>query len=147
MIDPQTKAILHELLRRESLSVLLYVGQAFPWTTARNNRALLELKRIIDEEHKAINDLGVFLTRRRAGLPWIGSFPASFTTINFLGLDHILSRLIDYEKQSMPLVEKEMHSLTDAGALTVVQKLLDAKRQHLRELELLAMPQPAGVAT
>lgn len=145
MIDPQTLAFLHEIMRRESLSVLMYVGQAYPWTTARNNAALLELKRIIDEEREAINALGVFLTRRRAGLPWIGSFPSGFTTINFLALDHILRRLIDYEKQSIPLVEKELHAITDSDARAKVQALLDAKQQHLRELELLAMPQPAGV--
>lgn len=145
MIDPQTLACLHEIIRRESLSVLPYVGQAYPWTTAQNNAALLELKRIIDEEREAINSIGVFLTRRRVGVPWIGSFPSSFTTINFLALDHILRLLIEYEKRSIPLVEKELQVITDAGARTLVQALLDSKRQHVRELELLAMPQPAGV--
>jgi hypothetical protein len=145
VIDPQTLACLHEIIRRESLSVLIYVGQAYPWTTAKNNAALTDLKRIIDEEREAINAQGVFLARRRATVPWIGSFPSSFTTINFLALDHILGRLIEYEKQSIPWLEKELHGITDADARTKVQALLDLKRQHLRELELLAMPQPASV--
>ncbi len=145
MIDPQTVERLQEIMRRESLSVLMYVGQAYPWTTARNNAALGELKRIIDEEREAIHALGVFLMRRRASLPWVGSFPTSFTTINFLSLEHILPRLIDYEQKSIPLLEKDLHAIQDADARTKVRALLEVKQQHVRELELLALPHPAGV--
>ena len=142
MIDPQTVARLHEIMRRESLSVLLYVGQAYPWTLARNNAALTELKRIIDEERQALNALGIFLARRHAALPWIGSFPSGFTTINFLSLDYILQRLIEYESQSIQQLEKDIPGVTDADARAKVQALLDIKRQHLRELELMALPHP-----
>ncbi len=145
MNDPQTVARLHEIIRRESLSVLLYVGQAFPWTTARNNSALTELKRIIDEEQAAINALGTFLVRKHASLPWIGSFPSSYTTSNFLSLDYVLKRLIEFERPSIQHLEKDVSALADAEAKAKVQALLDVKRQHLRELELLAMPHPAGV--
>jgi len=144
VIDPQTVARLHEIMRRESLSVLLYVGQAYPWTLARNNAALTELKRIIDEEREAINGLGTFLVRRHAALPWIGSFPSNFTTINFLSLDYILRRLIDYELPSIQQLEKDITAITDADARAKVQALLDSKRQHLRELELMAMPHPVS---
>ena len=54
VIDPQTVDRLHGIVRRESLSLLMYVGQAFPWTTVKQVGTLAELKRIIDEEKAAI---------------------------------------------------------------------------------------------
>ena len=77
-------------------------------------------------------------------MPWLGSFPSGFTTINFLSLTHILPRLIDFEKKSVADLERDLPVIGDAGARERLTKLLQQKREHLRELELLAMPQPAS---
>ncbi len=144
MIDPQTVDRLHALVRRESLSILMYVSQAFPWTTEKQLGNLAEVKRIIEEESAAIGNLRQYLARQRVPVPWLGSFPSSFTTINFLSLTHILPRLIDFEKKSVAELERDLPAIGDAGAKERLTKLLQLKREHLRELELLAMPQPAS---
>ena len=77
-------------------------------------------------------------------MPWLGSYPTSFTTINFLSLTHILPRLVDFEKSSVAELERDLPVIGDAGAKDRLTKLLQMKREHLRELELLAMPQPAS---
>ena len=64
MIDPQTVDRLHALVRRESLSILMYVSQAFPWTTEKQLGNLAEVKRIIEEESAAIGNLRQYLARQ-----------------------------------------------------------------------------------
>src|SRR5580658_8170813 len=144
VIDPQTVDRLHAIVRRETLSLLMYVGQAFPWTTVKQLGNLAELKRIIDEEKAAIASLGLYLARRRAPVPWLGSYPSDFTTVNFLSLDYILPRLVDFERSSLAQLEKDLPAIHDTDARQQMAKLLQMKREHLRELELLAMPRPAS---
>jgi hypothetical protein len=144
VIDPQTVDRLHALVRRETLSILMYVGQAFPWTTVKQVGNLAELKRIVDEEREAIANLGQYLTRRRAPVPWIGSYPSSFTTINFLSLEFILPRLIEFERRSVDELEKDLLAIQDGEVKGPLTRLLQMKREHLRELELLALPKPAS---
>jgi hypothetical protein len=144
VIDPQTVDRLHAIVRRETLSLLMYVGQAFPWTTVKQVGTLAELKRIIDEERAAIASLGLYLTRRRAPVPWLGSYPSDFTTINFLSLEYLLPRLVDFERSSLAQLEKDLPAIHDTEAMQQMGKLVQMKREHLRELELLALPKPAS---
>jgi hypothetical protein len=143
-IDPQTANRLQAIVRREMLSVLMYVGQAYPWTTVKQNGQLAEVHRIVAEERAAISSLGLYLTRHRAALPWIGSYPTSFTTINFLSLEHILPRLIAFERGSLAEMDKDLPAIHEADAKEQITRLIQMKREHLRELELLVTPQPAS---
>ena len=34
-MNAQTVVLLQDIVRRESLSLLTYIGEAFPWTTSR----------------------------------------------------------------------------------------------------------------
>jgi hypothetical protein len=146
VIDSQTTARLQDVVRRESLSILMYVGDAFPWTTVRGSAPLAQLTKIIAHERKAVAALGQFLARRRMPLGYIGSFPTSFTTINFLSLEYIVPRLIDFERRSSAALEADLAAISDAEARTVVEKLLAAKKRHLPLLETLltSQPQPAS---
>jgi hypothetical protein len=145
MMDPQTTARLHDLVRRESLSVLMYVDEAYPWTTARDSAALPKLKGLIAEEKKALTALGRFLVRRRVPLAALGSFPTGFTTINFLALEHLIPRLVDQERRSIADLEGDLKAIADADARARVEQLLAVKRKNLPLLEALAAPHPAGV--
>ncbi len=146
MIDHATQALLQEIVRRESRSVLTYVGDAYPWTTSRGEEGLGALRRLIAAEGRAIAAVGQYLVRHHLPLPYIGSYPSSFTTINFLSLDYLLPRLTAFERQSLAELERDLPRLTDAGARAEVEKLVALKRVHLTELEKLAaqQPQPAG---
>jgi hypothetical protein len=142
MIDPRTEAVLQEIVRRESRSVLSYVGDAFPWTTARESAALPRLSKLVAEERQAVAELALFLTRRHVTLPYLGSYPNAFTTINFIALDYLLPRLVDFEGQSIADLERDLARLTDPEARAKVEKLLEVKRRHLPILKSLNTPQP-----
>jgi hypothetical protein len=146
VIDHATQALLQEIVRRESRSVLMYVGDAYPWTTSRGEERLGVLRRLIAEEGRAIAALGQYLVRRHLPPPYTASYPSSFTTINFLSLDYVLPRLAEFERQSLADLERDLPRVNDAGARAEVEKLAAVKRLHLGELDQLAaqQPQPAG---
>jgi hypothetical protein len=142
VIDAPTQTLLQNILRRESRSVLLYVAEAYPWTTAAQTKTLIVLQQLIAAEKDALTCLGRFLMRRHVPLPFLSSFPSHFTTINFLALDFILPRLIEYERQSIADLERDLPSIKDSAARTEVENLLAIKQRHLPELQELVSPQP-----
>jgi hypothetical protein len=138
MLDPQSTAVLQEIVRRESLSLLSYVGDAFLWTTARGVPALGMLQQLVHAHREAVADLGRFLTRKRAPVGYIGSYPTSFTTINFVALDYLLPRLTADEQRGVARLERDLAAITDADAQDQAKRFLQLKRDRLRALELLA---------
>ena len=90
MIDPQTRDLLQAIARRESRSLLSYVGEAFPWVSADGGAALAKLQQIVAEDREATAALGRFLTRRRMSPPFTGAYPSGFTAFNFLALAQAL---------------------------------------------------------
>ncbi|HEY7426122.1 MAG TPA: hypothetical protein VH682_17965 [Gemmataceae bacterium] len=147
MIDPHSQTLLQDILRRESRSVLLYVDEAFPWTTLTEEKSLTTLRQLIAEERQAVTALGQFLVRQRVPLPFLSSFPVRFTTINFLAFDYVLPRLLDDERQSIAALERDLPALKDPAAHTEVEKLLALKRRHLPQLEALVPAQPQASLT
>jgi hypothetical protein len=134
VIDPHAQTLLQDILRRESRSILMYVAEAYPWTTSTEEKALVDLQQIIAAERQAVADLGQFLVRRRVPLPFLPSFPSSFTTINFIALDYLLPRVIEHERQSIAALERDLVALKEPAARAEVEKLLAVKRLHLPRL-------------
>lgn len=145
MLDATTQSRLQELLRRESRSFLLYVGDSFPWATAEEKAALAQLQSLVEEERKATASLAKFLARQRIPLPYLGSYPVAFTTLNFVSLDHLLPMLIDSERRSIAELQEDLSRFPDSDCRHQVQKLLDTKRQHLKTVEALAAAHPETV--
>jgi hypothetical protein len=148
MADAKTRALLHDIVRREARSFLKYVSEAFPWTNTGENKALGRVQELAQEEERAVAALSQFLTRRRYGMPYLGPYPESFTTLNYVSLDHLLPLLIDHQQQAMVDTERDLAGLYDPEAREQVQKILDMKRRHLLTLEALALvhPEPGAVS-
>lgn len=142
MIDPHSQTLLQNILCRESRSVLSYVAEAYPWTTSTEEKTWSDLQTLIAAERQATIGLGRFLVRRRIPLPYLPSYPVQFTTINFLALDFLLPRLIEYERQSIADLERDLADMKDPSARAEVAELLDLKRRHLPQLEEMASTQP-----
>lgn len=140
MIDSSTHALLCAIIRRESRSLLQYVRESFPWTTSEERTTLAQLDKLIDEECRVLAALTRFLVRQHFTPPYLGSFPSSFTTVNYLSLDHLLPILVGRQRQAVEKLEGNLACLTDADARREVQNVLNMKRKHLDELEKLAMP-------
>ena len=142
VIDSHSQRLLQDILRRESRSVLMYVAEAYPWTTSTQTKTLTSLQQLIAAEREAVSCLGRFLVRQRVPLPFLPSYPAHFTTINFLALDFILPRLIQHQRHSIAELERDLAFVKDPAAQAELERLLALKRQHLPQLEELASPQP-----
>jgi hypothetical protein len=137
VIDARSLQVLQEVFRRESRSVLQYVGDAFPWTTTDRTEALDRLQAIIHEERDALARLGQFLYRHHVVPLIASSYPASFTTLNFVSLDLILKRLIGFQEQSLTAVETDLTSVTDPETRHQLESFRDLKKRHLDALLLL----------
>jgi hypothetical protein len=146
MTDPRTQAILQGALVRESRSLLQYAGDSFPWTTAGENAALPEVRRLIDEQLQGAEELARFLTRHRVPLPYLGQYPMAFTEVNYISLDHLLSLLAEDERGGLAALEAGQTGLHDPEAHAQLARLIQRKRDRLATLEKLAAahPEPAG---
>jgi hypothetical protein len=144
--DLALEPLLQIIIRREGRSLLQYAGDAFPWTTPAHQPALAELRRMIQEDNEAIDALARYLRKRRMTPPYLGAYPMSFTGYGFVGLDHLLPLLVVYQRRSIADLERDLARLDDAGARAEVQKLLDLKQRHLKQLEELAAGKTAATA-
>ncbi len=144
-MDPRTQALLLQAFRRESLSMLRYVGEAYPWAGAEGGAALKRLRDIEAEDRTETASLGRFLFRRHVAPFFSNTFPVGFTTINFLSLEHLLPRLIADQRRAVADLERDAAAVADPDARAELEKLLAVKREHLAELEALKLPK--GEAT
>src|SRR5712692_11577422 len=107
MLDARTQTRLQEILRRESRSFLQYVSDSVPWTRPGEKDALAQLQTLIEEERRANAAFAKFLIRNRIPVPHLGSYPVSFTTLNFVALDHLLPLLVDAERRCILDLEND----------------------------------------
>jgi hypothetical protein len=138
VIDAPTQVLLQDVLRRNSLALLQYIRDAFPWTRLEEQEAWPKLRQVVEEDAHGLAELAGFLTRRRVPLPYVGTFPADFTSINFVSLDFILPRLLEEQRREVAALGGDVARVTDPEAREQLGRLLDLKRRHLPVLEGLA---------
>ena len=137
MIAPRESALLQKILRRETRSLLQYVGDTFPWPTLDAGAALTVLENLVASERDAAAELARFLARQRQSLPWLGPYPQDFTTLNYVSLDNLLPRIIQSEQDDIAQLESDLAALTSEDARAEVEKILAIKRRNLETLRQL----------
>jgi hypothetical protein len=145
-MDGPTAVLVQEIVRRESLSLLAYVRDAFPWATKAGGAALVGLRQIVAEHDRAVVALVKQLTRRRVAPASIGSYPSGFTSYNFLSLSHLLPQLVRTERESLARLEADAPRVADSELRHAVDQFLAGKRDRLARLEALTAP-PASAPT
>lgn len=146
MIDHQTEALLQAIVQREGRSLLSYIGDACPWGTSRDVTALATLRQLVATENKAVAALGRYLVRRHLMPPYLGSYPADFTTLNFVSLEYLVPRLVEAQRRDLAELERDASAISDAESHAEVEKLLAVKRRSLAGLEELAGHRPQPVS-
>lgn len=144
MIDADTQQMLQHILRREGRTLLQYVHDAYPWATAARAGQQAEVQRMSRAEQEAVAGLSQYLFRRRIPPAFLGSYPASFTSFNFVSLEFLLPRLAQQQAKDTADLEKDLSKLTDPGARAQVESMLVLKKKHLAELQSLAHPPSAA---
>jgi hypothetical protein len=143
VIDAPTQALLQEVVRRESRSLLQYLAESFPWTTPDKEAVVSAIQRMAAESRDVTVKITRLLRRSQVDLPYLGAFPMEFTTINFIGLDYALSRVVKDEGGMVEFLESQVKTLEEGEAKDLVEELLAVKRRHLKELEAFAGQVPA----
>src|SRR5947209_3345465 len=141
-MDARSSLLIQNALRSESRSFLQYVSDAFPWTTADEIATLAKLQALIAEELEAAQGLAQYLMRHKEPLPYLGSYPMSFTTMNFVSLDHLLPLLVKEERRSLAERERDLAQVHDLEAQAILRSIVATKRRHLQTLEEMASAHP-----
>jgi hypothetical protein len=147
-MDPAQIPLLHDLIRRQSRSLLQYAREAYPWSKARDQAVSDAVQAIAEEQADALASLGRWLAKQRVPVSSLGAYPMHFTTMNFIAVHALLPRIIADERQQIAAVEQTYLALPDGEARGTVQALLDLKKNHLQQLnELQAVTSPPAIAS
>jgi len=136
-MTPANVLRLQHVYRREYRSLLQYVREASPYAALADRPVRDGVMRIAKEEATAIEAFGEWLEEHRLSLPYLGSFPVGFTDLNFVGIRHLLPKLIAEQKRDLQVLEADVSSFADVVARAAVQRLVDVHQRHLKELESL----------
>ncbi len=155
MMDARALGVWQDIVRRTSRSLLQYVADSFPWVNSQEQDVVSRLQNVIAEERAAVAALVRLLYRHHAGMPYLGSYPTSFTTINYVSLHHLLPLLVDHQRRAMRDLERDLDRLVlvpklefgNEEARAQVEKLLAMSRGHLRTLEELVAADAKIAAT
>jgi len=137
-----TKEVMQGILRRESRSLLQYAGEAFPWTTSAQKETLASLQKLIEEERAAAEHLAGWLAKKRMSPTYLGPYPSNFTNVNYVTLAFFLPLLVEYQKQGVADLERDLPKITDADSAAMVRRILETKRRHLQVLQELVGGKP-----
>lgn len=144
MNDSASIQVVRDVVRREGSSVLQYLHDAYPWGTMRDEEGIAAVESLIAEERDAIVSLTRFLSRHRVAQPRAGMYPADFTSLNFIGFEYLLPRMIDYEKASEAKLRDAIAAVSDAEARELLVAFADMKKHHLVTLERLRAHEPVA---
>lgn len=142
-MDARSAGAVREALRRESRCLLLYLSEARPWAPSSNEPASGKLESLAAEQRRALASLARLLQRSRRPLPYLGAFPADFTTINDVALDSVWKLLAEDARRSVHALEAERDAAADAEAASVLGGLLEIRRRHAEIIAGMTAGMPA----
>src|SRR5439155_21841974 len=96
---------------------------------------MARLDKLAAEERDAVARLLLFLQRHHAMPAYLGSFPLSFTTVNFVTLEYLRPLLAQHARQEVAHLEEDLRQAIDPAARELRKDLLALKKRHLSELE------------
>jgi hypothetical protein len=126
-----------EAYRQERLSFLQYVRQATPYAGPADRPLLERVLALADAEAAGLDGFAEYLDEARVPVPFVGAFPTAFTNYNFIAIRKLLPDLIADEARGLAALEKDAAELPPGDARTWLEKIAEAKRLHLTELEKL----------
>jgi len=146
MIDPRTANLLQVIVRREGRSLLQYLGDAMLWARGGEQEHLCQLQGLVGEEREGNAALGRFLLRNRVPPPYLGAYPMGFTTLNFVTLESLIPRLLQAQRHSIAVLERDVTQIHDPSSRGTVEGFLEIKRRHEKALEAM-LPTGTGTAS
>ena len=128
---------LNRLLEIEYRSFPLYLGDAAPWFSEADVKAVETLKNIAADQ-QAMSQRIAELILDLGGRIEPGEYPTQFTDTHFLSIEFLLKELVYYQRQDIADIEQIVASLAGhREARELAEETLGAERAHLEALEAL----------
>ena len=139
---------LNRLLVTQRCSLVSYLSKALFWTH-RGNEALVKAIRGISNDQKHYAHRLTEAIGERDGRVESTSFPIAFTSLNDLALDYLLTKLIEYQRRNIQVIQQCAAEPTkDMPARSLGDEILSSAREHLEILKSFLISQsPSGDAT
>lgn len=129
--------ILNRLIHLESRSLPAYLGEAAVFVGPEDERAAAVLANIQANQRGLVQQLANAVRSRR-GRVETGSFPMTFTDLNFVSLGHVLPELLRYQRRDIAIIESCAQSLArEPEARALAEEVLGSEKAHLEQLEEL----------
>ena len=123
--------------RRERLSFLQYIRQATPYAGPADRPVLDRVRELAGAEAAGLDGFAEYLDRNRVVIRFLGAFPTTFTNYNFIAVRKLLPELAADEARGLAALERDALASPTGESRTWLEKLAEAKRMHLTELEKL----------
>jgi hypothetical protein len=132
-LAPESLAILTRVLLRDSSSLLQYLRGSGSWVDARALAAAYRMEQLAEAEDRAVQVVADIL--RRAKIPPAPPhFVQKYSSLNYLGLDHLLPILLS-EHRTLLLEQEKDVAMLDLALRQKLQPMLEMKRKSIAELE------------
>ena len=136
-MTPAEMQLLQDAYRRECRSLLQYVREASPYTSAADRPIRDRILHLADDELEHLEAFAERLESHRVPVPHLGSFPVAFTDLNFVAVRHLVPKLLVEQKADVAKLEADAAACTDVVAKAAIEALVGVHRGHLKELESL----------
>jgi len=130
--------VLNRLLDIQCCSLANYLNETQPWTNV-DNEVFKEGIRAIAKDHEHYARRLAEAIDQHGGHVNFDSYPMTFASLNDLGLDYLLQRLIPSQLASIKAIEECVSELGGDGPMVgLAQDVLGSERGHLDALRRLS---------
>lgn len=135
MPTPETLILLNDLLVSIHRSLLQYAAEAWPWTDAHAGDVREQIVAAAEKQHESVRDLALYLDRHGHTVAW-GQFPVAFTSLHFVSLDYLMSRIVAGQQEIVDKCRRVAEAVgEDARAAKLVESLIQVESARLRSLQ------------
>lgn len=143
MFQSEVIDVLNRLLATQCSSLVDYLSEAPPWMHSGNEPLVEGMRGIVRDHQHYAQQLAEAIDERRGSVD-SGTFPMAFMSLNYLALDYLLTRLIEYQERDIQATEQCVAEMVeDPLARSLASEVLGSERAHLDILkEFLPQNEP-----
>jgi hypothetical protein len=134
-----TNETLNQVLIELGRSLLMYVQEAWPWTSKDGVAEQKEIAQLAQRRREHVADLVELLISREAAIEF-GVYPVEFTDLHYIALDYLLTLLVESEQQVADCIAKAIRNsaAADPEASHVLEEILTGEKDTIARLQDLA---------
>lgn len=129
---------LNDLLIDLGRSLLQYVGESWPWTSADEAAEQAQIDALVAEQRESVRTLTELLAAR-GHLIDPGSYPTEYTSLHYVALDYLLSQLVEEQQElADECADVAAEGADDSQAAALLKQIAEQAGDHLQRLRQIA---------